>query len=834
MSRTIVMGTRKVGAWPNVARTGLAEVGSPPVCFPLYCRHYIDLEHAPEALCSRSRPALRPRIGSIMELLADLTAAQVEAVTHINGPLLVLAGAGSGKTRVITRRVAHLLHSGIRADQVLALTFTNKAAGEMRERIEALVPNSRVLVGTFHGFCARMLRKYAPLVGIDNSFSIYDQNDRVRAVRDVMEQLGLGESSLTPEKIDSMISRAKNDLKSPRALRQRALDPDDKLVALVYEKYEERLRQAAAVDFDDLLVHMVTILREHKDVRAELDRRFSYVLVDEYQDTNMAQYAIVRALSVDHPNICVTGDPDQSIYGWRGANLTNILEFEKDFPGCRVVTLERNYRSTKNIISVADHLIKFNSNRKPKSLRTENPVGEPIELTIYPRETDEAEGIAGKIAQLVREGEYRLADIAVFCRVTALTRPIEQAFRAARIPYQVVGGVAFYERQEIKDVLAYLNLTVNPKDDMAFTRVVNVPPRGLGKTSIEHLTTAARQRGVPLLEMAREARSIPALKDKAGRGLEDFGRLIDELAAWRDRAALEVVEQLLSRIDYRAHLKADSRDNGDDRLANLDELITAAREFDLDHPESSIQDFLAEITLASAIDRWDDNSGAVTLMTLHAAKGLEFPVVFIIALENGLLPHARAGENSNQVEEERRLLFVGITRARRELYLSQCVMRTFRGQQQATFPSKFLSELPEGPIVVRDLSGVGRPGNPQAYGLGRRQPYRQDPRPAPLPRDFRLMTAADLAAASGVILPGAAQGLADLDAFKPGVSVVHPEFGLGRITAIEGEGAGRKGHVAFAVGPARTFILAKSPLRDMARPAPGGFPPRGTGGHGRY
>jgi DNA helicase-2/ATP-dependent DNA helicase PcrA len=774
-----------------------------------------------------------------MELLADLTDAQVEAVTHVQGPLLVLAGAGSGKTRVITRRVAHLLHAGVRPDQILALTFTNKAAGEMRERIEALVPKSRVLVGTFHGFCARMLRKYSSLVGIDSSFSIYDQGDRLRAVKDVMEQIGWNEPGCTPERVESVISRAKNELVSPPIMKQRASDPTDKRIAHVYEGYETRLRQASAVDYDDLLVHMVAIVKEHKDVRAELDRRFSFVLVDEYQDTNMAQYAIVRALSVDHPNICVTGDPDQSIYGWRGANLSNILEFEKDFPGCRVVTLERNYRSTKNIISVADHLIRFNRNRKPKALRTENPVGDPVELTIYGRETDEAEGIAGKIARLVRENEYRFADIAVFCRVTALTRPIEQAFRAAKIPYQVVGGVAFYERQEIKDVLAYLNLMVNPKDDMAFARVVNVPPRGLGKTSIEHLTAAARTSGIPLLAMARQARSISALKDKAGRGLEEFTRLMDELASWRDLPAGEVIKRLLARIDYRAHLKADARDNGDDRLANLDELISAAHEFELENPELTIQDFLAETTLASAIDRWDDQSGAVTLMTLHAAKGLEFPVVFVIALENGLLPHSRAAENDSQLEEERRLFFVGITRARRELYLSRCVVRTFRGQQQATFPSRFLSELPEGPIEVRDLSGVGRSVIPQMFAGGPRQPYRQPyqhghrPAAGP-PRDFRLMTAADLAGASAIAVPGGPPAAVDLDAFQQGVSVVHPEFGLGRIVAIDGEGAGRKARVAFAVGPARTFVLAKSPLRPMSRPAPGGLPPRGTQGRGHH
>jgi DNA helicase-2/ATP-dependent DNA helicase PcrA len=767
-----------------------------------------------------------------MELLADLTDAQREAVTHTSGALLVLAGAGSGKTRVITRRVAHLLSAGIPSDRILALTFTNKAAGEMRERIESLVPRSQVWVGTFHGFCARILRKYSPLVGIDSGFSIYDQHDRLRAVKDVMDQLCWEEPGWTAERVESAISRAKNDLVSPQACERRAPDSSGKRLAQVYEAYEQRLRRASAVDFDDLLVHLVAILKEHNDVRALLDRRFRYVLVDEYQDTNLAQYAIVRALSVDHPNICVTGDPDQSIYGWRGANLSNILEFEHDFPGCRVVRLERNYRSTKNIISVADHLIQFNVNRKPKALRTENPTGAPVELTIYPGETDEAEGVAGKIAELVRGGEYGFADIAVFCRMTALTRPLEKAFRSARIPYQVVGGVSFYERQEVKDVLAYLNLMSNPKDDLAFARVVNVPPRGVGKTSIDHLITAARERGIPLLAMARQASSIPALKDKSARGLGVFTRLLDELSKWRDHAAEEVIRQLLFQTGYRESLSAESHDDREDRLANLDELITAAREFDQGHPGLGIQDFLAEITLASPIDRWDQETGAVTLMTVHAAKGLEFPVVFIVALEQGLLPHVRAAGNSNELEEERRLLFVGITRARRELYLSRCRVRTFRGQQQATFPSTFLNELPEEPLVVRDLSGVGRPDFPPAQAHGPRRAHSREPERAGAPLDFRLMTAAELAGARGGVSAAGPPGHVDIDAFRPGISVLHPEYGLGRIVGIEGAGPGRKGRVAFAVGPARTFVLAKSPLRPVQKPPLESRPARWTGNDG--
>jgi DNA helicase-2/ATP-dependent DNA helicase PcrA len=778
-----------------------------------------------------------------MDLLADLTPPQREAVRHVNGPLLVLAAAGSGKTRVITRRVAHLIREGIPSDQVLALTFTNKAAGEMRERIQSLVRGSRVWVGTFHGFCARLLRSHSMLVGIDRGFTIYDQGDRLRAVKDVMEVVGLGDvrdARLTPERIESAISRAKNEMIPPDKYEwRRQGDPAAPVVARVYKAYERRLRELSAVDFDDLLLHVVSILKDHKDVRAELDARFRYVLVDEYQDTNLAQYAIVRGLSVDHPNICVTGDPDQSIYGWRGANLSNILEFEQDYPGCRVVKLEQNYRSTKNILSVADHLIRFNHNRKPKALTTENPHGEPIELTVHATEADEARGVAGRIEALVHEGEFNFADVAVFCRVTALTRVLEAAFRGHKIPYQVVGGVAFYERQEVKDVLAYLSLLSNPKDDIAFARVVNVPPRGIGKTSLEHLTSAARAAGQPLLETARSP-LVAGMKDRAAASLREFARLIDELSTLRDHSAEEVIRRLLSQTGYREFLTADSQGKGEDRVANLNELITAAQEFDQEHPGGTIADFLAQVSLATSVDRWDPEKGSVTLMTLHAAKGLEFPIVFIIGIEQGLLPHSRSFEDDDQLEEERRLLFVGITRAQRRLFLSRCRVRTFQGKQQATVESQFLRELPEDPVIRRDLSGVGesrdrpRP-DADSWSWRSREPaprYGSGPRPGgaaasprvpaapPPPRDFRLITAAELSNASPP--PGGTAGEqvlspADIDALRPGVAVRHPRYGIGKLMAIDGAGPNRKGRIAFAVGGERTFVLSKTPLRLMNR-----------------
>jgi DNA helicase-2/ATP-dependent DNA helicase PcrA len=706
----------------------------------------------------------------------------------------------------------------------------------MRQRVQTLVPGSRVWVGTFHGFCARLLRIHAELMGIDPSFTIYDQADRIRAIKEVMDQVAGEDWVMTPERIEAVISRAKNELISPQVLRTQARDDREALSARVFAAYEEKLRTSSAVDFDDLLVHVVTILRNHPDVRAGLDRRYRYVLVDEYQDTNMAQYAIVRALSVDHPNLCVTGDPDQSIYGWRGANLSNILEFEHDYPGCRVVKLERNYRSTKNILRVADHLIRFNTDRKPKSLETENPRGAPVELTVYATEVDEAHGIASKIDSLVREGEFQFSDIAVFCRITALTRPIEQAFRSAKLPYQIVGGVSFYERQEVKDILSYLSLMTNPKDDLAFARIVNVPPRGLGKTSLDHLVEAARRRNIPLLAMARQAGQVEGLKDKAVRCLLEFTRLLDELAALCDHPAEAVICRLMERTEYRSYLTGSTANKGEDRLANLDELISAAREFDQDHAGSSIQEFLAEVTLASPIDRWDQQTGAVTLMTLHAAKGLEFPVVFVCALEQGLLPHIRAHGDDKQLEEERRLLFVGITRAQRELYLSRCRIRTFRGQQQATVPSRFLDELPAESIEQHDHSGVASPTYVGGAGEGGR-PFRSESLPSPrtAPRQFRLTTAAELAGPStgGKIGSPIAPTPENLEAFRPGITVLHPQFGIGRITAVEGAGPRRKATVAFAVGLPRTFVLALSRLRPIGGKTGKGPWPSEVGGQGR-
>jgi len=744
-----------------------------------------------------------------MDLLSDLTEPQREAVSHRDGPLLVLAAAGSGKTRVITRRVANLLRHGASGPSILALTFTNKAAGEMRERIEHLAPRSGVWVGTFHGLCARLLRQYADRVGLDRGFSIYDQSDRLKTVRATMESLSLDGSGVTPEQVEGAISRAKNDMMGPEQYaREGRNDHVGTIAAKVYGEYQKRLLKSSAVDFDDLLIHVVALVRHQPELRAMLDARFRYILVDEYQDTNLAQYAIVRGLSVDVPNLCVTGDPDQSIYGWRGANLGNILEFESDFPGCKVVRLEENYRSTKNILQVADRLIRFNRRRKPKGLSTNNPTGSPVHVTRYGTEVDESEAVANKIISLVRDGEYGYRDVAIFVRTSAQTRPVEVALRKCQIPYKIVGGLSFYERQEIKDLLAYLNLIVNPRDDVAFGRIVNVPPRGIGTTTIDHLSAHAQRLGLSLMEAAREAGSVAGIKDRAARALRDFVMLMTELVPARDKTAEEAIRQLLAQSGLSKHLAERAAGGEDDRRANVDEMISVARQFDETNPGSTLSDFLEQVTLSSAVDRWNDDGGSVALMTLHAAKGLEFPVVFIVGLEQGLLPHSRSIEHEAQLEEERRLFFVGITRARRELYISHCQLREFRGSRSVAIPSAFLNELPEDDSIdSRDLTDSGEYATPRIRRA-------LEPTHGQGPSGFRLVTAAQLRTGSPTGSPGSnSTGKTN---WSIGMMVVHPDYGIGRISALSGIGEGCKAKIAFTVGGERTFLLSKTPLRPLS------------------
>jgi DNA helicase-2/ATP-dependent DNA helicase PcrA len=742
------------------------------------------------------------------DLLADLTDAQREAVTCTEGPLLILAAAGSGKTRVITRRVAYLLRQGIRPANILAITFTNKAAGEMRQRVETLVPGSRVWMSTFHSLGARLLRQYADRLGLDRNFTIYDMADRARIVKIALEDAGIDNARFTPDTIGAAISKAKNQLLGPERYASQASDFYGQTVARVYPAYEKRLRDANALDFDDLLYWPALALKNDPELRAQLDARFRYVLIDEYQDTNQAQYAIARGLSVDNPNLCVVGDPDQSIYRFRGSDIRNILDFERDFPDARVLTLSTNYRSTKSILKAAGGLIARNTQRKPKDLVTDNPVGSPVGILTFETGQDEAEGIARRIREAVDSGKrssYR--DFAIFLRINALSRGLETAFVKQRVPYQIVKGLAFFDRKENRDVLAYLRLLLNPRDNLSFLRAVNEPTRGVGKVSLEHLQSYAGPREMSLLAAARDVAKIPAIKGKASAGLRDFAALMSELEKLKEAPPDDVIRLVLDKSGYRRMLQDSHDEEDEERLANIEELITAARQFAAEDSARAIGDFLENITLASDVDGWNDQQDCVSVMTTHAAKGLEFPVVYVAAVEQGILPHERSLGRDEEVEEERRLAFVGMTRAKQELYLSHARLREFRGNTLYAVPSMFLDELPADAVQQLDLSASAggtlaaiehwRGGSDAAVQGWSDAGIR--PKPAPIPP-------ASVGSGSGG------------GPYAEGMLVRHPTYGSGRIVELSGYGSLKKVKIRFQTAGERSFIADKVTLEIVRQP----------------
>jgi ATP-dependent DNA helicase UvrD/PcrA len=638
-------------------------------------------------------------------ILDPLNPAQREAVTTTRGPVLVLAGAGSGKTRVIAHRIAWLLGvEGVHPRNLLAVTFTNKAAEEMRRRIDDLVLAAGIrppLIATFHSVCARMLREHAPRVGLPASFIIYDEDDRLTLVKELVRELRFDERVLSPSAAVHRLSHAKNQMLSAAEVGRLARTPADERVAMLYEEYEARLARAGAVDFDDLLLRVVTLLETVPEVLARYRGLWQHVLVDEYQDTNRAQYRMIRLLTQEHRNLCVVGDPDQSVYRWRGADLRNILDFETDYPDCRIVPLEQNYRSTKRILAIASAVIANNRVRKDKQLWTCNADGEPAPVYRAWDEHEEAGFVAQAIRGLRGQGtEYR--DLAVFYRTNAQSRVLEDALRRAGIPYTIVGGVRFYDRREIKDTVAWLRLVVNPLDDVAFRRAVVAPARGVGRTTLDALAGAARKRGASLLVACGSL--PPEIGGKPRRGLEEFRQLVDGLAARRQEMPVPAfIDAVLMASGYRETLKGERTAEADARLENLEELIAAAEDFAVSRGHepaaTSLEAFLDSVMLLSDVDEWDAETGGVTLMTLHSAKGLEFPVVFLTGLEEGVFPHARSINDPEQVEEERRLCYVGITRAGRRLYLSYALHRRIQGYGQGE-PSRFLVEIPEDALVM--------------------------------------------------------------------------------------------------------------------------------------
>ncbi len=769
----------------------------------------------------------------------NLTAAQAEAVTHIDGPLLIIAGPGSGKTRVVTHRVAHMLSQGVRPWQIAALTFTNKAAEEMRTRLDLLAPGQPVWLGTFHRFCAQQLRRYASYVGLAENYSIYDMSDSKSAMKRAIQAAGVSTTHATPEQIASAISKAKNRLITPEIMQQQSGRASDSVAARVYPVYQQQLLLANAVDFDDLLYHFARLLRENPEVRGELDAKLKYIMVDEYQDTNLAQYAIVRAMSVDHPNLAVTGDPDQSIYGWRGADLNNILDFEKDYPSVKTVRLEQNYRSTPNILAVADQLIRHNRRRKAKDLYTENAGGDNVILRQYEDGYQESDAIADEIAAQMMAGTAEPRDFAIFCRMNALTRSLEHALRNRGLPYQIINGVEFYQRKEVKDLLAYLQLINNPNHDVALQRVINTPTRSIGATTLGRLQAFADAERIPMLEAARRAAEIDTMSKRAKTMLRSFVTLYDRLRKKATASLEDLLRFLIEETKYIEYLKRTGGEKEDSNpIANVDELVSAAVEFDRMHPEDgSLEAFLEQVALVSATDKFEDASNRVTLMTLHAAKGLEFPRVFVIAVEDDLLPHYRSNQDDQQLEEERRLLFVGITRAQKWLQLSYAKRRSVRGEIRVVIPSMFLSELPRADMNViesrtdRDFFDDGADESyPDSWDLVQ-EPAAQEPaeqeykgdsdsvipdvyfdEPASKPKAKKraapkitttLQTASDLMSSDRV----------PLGAYREGSTVRHPDYGDGTITELTGRGPKRTAKIRFSDNQGeQTFRLAFAKL----------------------
>ena len=635
--------------------------------------------------------------------LDSLNEAQRRAATHMEGPLLVLAGPGSGKTRVVTHRIAHLIARGVRPEGIVALSFTNKAADEMRRRVNELVGPQPVEMGTFHRFAARLLRTHARMVGLSSDYSILDPDDAGAVMKRAARRLGLNLTHTPIDRLAGIISRAKNDLRTPETFQPRWGRPADEVALRLWPLYQQMLLDCNAVDFDDLLVHVARMIVDNPELRARLDARHRWILVDEYQDTNAAQYAILRGLSIDHPNLSVTGDPDQAIYGWRGASIRNILEFERDYPAATVVTLERNYRSTANILGTADRLIANNAKRKPKRLLTDASPGAPVRIVLDPSGHDEAERIADEIAVSIMRGARSPRDVAILFRTNALSRSLEVALRSRGIPYQLLRGVEFFKRREIRDVVSWLRLLRNPRDDEALLRVINVPARGIGRQSLDLLSSWAADHHVSLLEACRNADRIPGLTARSATSIGRFVSLHDALGrvAAAEGSVAVVLEAVLERIGYREMLAEEEEEEGDDRLANVEELVTAARQFDAERglsppttdDETSLGAFLDTTALVADTDVWDPSAERVCLMTFHAAKGLEFPVVYLVAMEDGILPHQRSLDHPDQLEEERRLVFVGITRGMHEVHASCARVRDYRGTRRIGAPSLFLAEM---------------------------------------------------------------------------------------------------------------------------------------------
>ncbi len=654
-------------------------------------------------------------------ILNDLNPEQREAAQYFDGPLLILAGAGSGKTRVLTYRVALLVQElGVDPGSILAITFTNKAAEEMRGRVHRLVgPRATgVWISTFHSACSRILRREAERLGYRRNFVIYDDDDQLRLVGRVMRDLNLDTKRYPPRMIRALIERAKNEMVDADSYLQRVEDDFTETVHAVYQAYQRQLMRNNAMDFDDLLLNTIAVLELYPEVLEHYRRRFSYINVDEYQDTNPAQYRLVRLLSEEHRNLCVVGDDDQGIYSWRGADLRNILDFERDYPDALVVRLERNYRSTRNILEAANHVVSRIAGRREKKLWTQREEGEPIRFFFAPEGGDEAAFVALEINRLMEEEGYGHRDFAVFYRTNAQSRLFEEVLLRFGIPYKIVGGFKFYERKEVKDVIAYLKLLLNPDDAVSLRRVINEPKRGIGEATLAHLEAFARSQGISLWGAVNVAGEVPNLGNSARKKLEGFADLVRGLAGDMETLSPpELLSAVMEKSGYLEALRQQETFEAEGRLENLNELHRALVEFHSVHPGEGLDAFLEKVSLVAEIDLYDEEEGAVTLMTLHNAKGLEFPVVFIVGMEDGVFPHLRCMDSPQSMEEERRLFYVGMTRAKDRLYLTAAATRSQYGERKYNPESRFIADIPTRCLLrlPTDLERTSFGGSPARF-----------------------------------------------------------------------------------------------------------------------
>ncbi|MDQ2046972.1 DNA helicase PcrA [Enterococcus faecium] len=741
-------------------------------------------------------------MSSKAELLNGMNPRQKEAVLHTDGPLLLMAGAGSGKTRVLTHRIAYLIEEKeVNPWNILAITFTNKAAKEMKERVNAILASGGedVWVSTFHSMCVRILRRDVDFIGYNRNFTIIDSSEQLTLMKRILKELNIDPKKYDPRSILGTISQAKNSLQTPQDFAKMQGSYYEEIAAKCYAAYQKELQYNQCMDFDDLIMNTIRLFEEHPDSLTYYQNKFHYIHVDEYQDTNHAQYTLVNLLAGRFRNLCVVGDADQSIYGWRGADMQNILDFEKDYPDAAVILLEQNYRSTKNILSAANQVIENNSNRKPKNLWTENKEGNKITYYRADNERDETRFIVDRMQEEIRSNHRNYGDFAILYRTNAQSRVMEETLLKANIPYKMVGGHKFYDRKEIKDILAYLNVLANPQDSISFERIVNSPKRGIGPGSIEKLRSFASLNEWPLLEAAQNV-DLANIGGKAGQQLGAFGEMIQEVTQMIPYLTVtELTKEVLDRSGYLEDLKIQNTLEAQARIENLEEFLTVTQEFDkqfeqqneedADAPEEKLTVFLNDLALVSDIDNLEEDASQVTLMTLHAAKGLEFPVVFLIGLEEGVFPLSRALMEESELEEERRLAYVGITRAEEALYLTNAFSRTLYGRTQYNRPSRFVEEIDQELLEIEGM--------------------RPTPKKTPV---FAKKTAYSYKQPETAVVPSKSATGGENNSWKPGDKVKHKKWGLGTVVRVSGTSKDLELDVAFPSQGVKRLLAAFAPI----------------------